>query len=116
MKSWGFSKFYSLYIKQPCSSVWLKKALEMHQKCLNNAVPLLTKRKIEYFDLQQAFKMSYLAQILSAQLPNCLPACRKTQFRKVQACRFSIGYVQSHWINEFLDLLKICPLCHLATF
>ena len=26
-------------IKQPCSSVCLKKALEMHQKCLNNAVP-----------------------------------------------------------------------------
>ena len=32
-------------IKQPCSSVCLKKALEMHQKCLNNAVPLLTKMK-----------------------------------------------------------------------
>ena len=28
-------------IKQPCSSVCLKKVLEMHQKCLNNAVPLL---------------------------------------------------------------------------
>ena len=30
-------------IKQPCSSVCLKKALEMHQKCLNNAVRLLNK-------------------------------------------------------------------------
>ena len=30
-------------IKQPCNSVSLKKALEMHQKCLNNAIPLLTK-------------------------------------------------------------------------
>ena len=30
-------------IKQPCSNVCLKKALEMHQKCLNNAVPLLNK-------------------------------------------------------------------------
>ena len=34
----------------------------MHQKYL---VRLWTKRKIEYFDLQQAFKMSYFAQISS---------------------------------------------------
>ena len=32
-------------IKQPCSSVCFKKALEMHQKCLNNAVSLLNKAK-----------------------------------------------------------------------
>ena len=30
-------------IKQPCSSVCQKKALEMHQKCLKNAVRLLNK-------------------------------------------------------------------------
>ena len=36
-------------IKQPCSSVCLKKALEMHQKCLNNAVPLLNKTENQIF-------------------------------------------------------------------
>ena len=29
--------------QQPCNSVCLKKALEMHQKCLSNVVPLLNK-------------------------------------------------------------------------
>ena len=36
-------------IKQPCSNVYLKKALEMHQKCLNNAVPLLNKMGNQIF-------------------------------------------------------------------
>ena len=58
-------------IKQPCSNVCLKKALEMHQKCLNNAVSLLSKTENQIFDLQQAFKMPYL--ILSDILPACLP-------------------------------------------
>ena len=58
----GLFKF-SHSIKQPCSNVCLEKGLEMHQKCVKNAVPLL---KIEYFDLQQAFKMSFLTQISSA--------------------------------------------------
>ena len=31
---------------QPCGSVCLKKALEMHYTCLNNAVPWLNKVKI----------------------------------------------------------------------
>ena len=36
-------------IKQPCSSVCLKKALEMHQKCFNNAVSLLNKTENRIF-------------------------------------------------------------------
>ena len=36
-------------IKQPCSSGCLKKSLEMHQKCSNNAVPLLNKTKNRIF-------------------------------------------------------------------
>ena len=30
-------------IKQPCSSACKKKALEMHQKCLDDVVPRLSK-------------------------------------------------------------------------
>ena len=39
----------SYSIKQPCSSACLKKALEMHQKCLNNAVRLLNKMENRIF-------------------------------------------------------------------
>ena len=42
-------------IKQPCSSVWPKKAFEMHQSCT-----LFINQKIEYFDLQ-AFEISNFA-------------------------------------------------------
>ena len=35
--------------KQPRSSVCLKKAQEMHKKCLNNAVPLLNKTENQIF-------------------------------------------------------------------
>ena len=45
-------------IKQLCSGV--------SQYLTNNVVPWLNKAKIEYFDLQQALKISNLAQILSA--------------------------------------------------
>ena len=36
-------------IKQPSSSVCPKNALEMHQKCINNAVPLLNKTENRIF-------------------------------------------------------------------
>ena len=36
-------------IKQPCSNVCLKKVQEMHQKCLNNEVPLLNKTENRIF-------------------------------------------------------------------
>ena len=53
-----------------------EKVLDMHQKCLNNAVRLMKEMENQNFDLQQAFKISYLAQISSVSLP----ACCKTRF------------------------------------
>ena len=50
------------------------------------------------------------------RLQYSLPACCKTQLRYVQASRFFTGNVQSHWIYEFPDPLKVPPLHHLATF
>ena len=43
-------------IKQPCSSVCLKKVLEMHQKCLNNVVPLFNKTENRIFYSTASFK------------------------------------------------------------
>ena len=36
-------------IKQPCSSICLKKAFAMHQSCSNNAVPQLKKAENPIF-------------------------------------------------------------------
>ena len=60
------------FIKQPCRNVCLKSA--------RNASKLLkqcTLAKHDYYDLQQAFKISSLAQISSA----CQPAVRSSSAR-----------------------------------
>ena len=57
-------------MKQPCSSICLKKALA--KQC--STLAKQTENRI--FDLQTAFKISSLTQILSAGLP----ACHKTWF------------------------------------
>ena len=71
----GFCQISSS-IKQPCSSVCLRKALKIHQSCWNNAVPLLNKaeNRIFWSTVQQAFKISSLAQILPASLPAVKPS------------------------------------------
>ena len=53
----------------------------MHWLGYNDAVSLLTKRKLEYFSLQPILKISKSACISSASQPACLPACRKTRLR-----------------------------------
>ena len=60
----------------------------MHQKYVFKQFNTFVKqngKSNNYFDLQQTFKILYLAQILSAclpaHLPASLPACRKTRFR-----------------------------------
>ena len=70
------------------------------------------KRKIEYFNLQQAFKISSLAQISSASLPATVRLgsawYRPPDFLQLMYCRVGIF--------EFLNTLKIRPLRHLASF
>ena len=67
----------------------------------------LTKRKIKYFNLQQAFKISSLTKISSASL--------RQGFARYRPPDFSV-YAQSCRIFKFLNLLKIHPLHHLAFF
>ena len=92
-----------LSIKQPCSSVCPKKALEM---LLTWSKKQHLKQKIEYFDLQQAWNFI----LFKFCEPDSQPAI-KPFFTGLQIFH---RYVQLCQIYESVNLLKICPLHHLA--
>ena len=77
MKSMLFKISHST--KQPCSSVCLKKALEMHQKCLKQCSTFDKQNgKSNILIYSKLLKCHILPKF---HMPNCLPAVRPSSAR-----------------------------------
>ena len=68
----------SHFLKQPCRNVCVEKSVINASKLLKQHSTFVKESGKSFFDLQQAFKISSLAQIFSASEPACLQACCKT--------------------------------------